>query len=850
MKSILLGILTFLSLIPVCRGQKRSADQARQVATEFFSQNSGLQLKSASTSGAPDLAYTGLSSTGTGAGQPAFYIYNLGSSGFVIVSADERTPEILAYSPDNRFSATNMPANLARMLQIYSTEIEGLDAGTQQVLSGENAFPSTLKLKSAVVAASVLPLLGHIQFNQDSPFNDLCPVDQKTGTRTVTGCEATGMAQVMKFYQYPATGTGSNTYTTKGLNLVLTANFGATNYNWATITDTYSSGSTTEQKQAVATLVYHCGVASNMDYGAISTTSTGNMLNGLINHFGYDPNPRYYYRSYFTLQEWKDLIKADLNAGRPVFYEGSSGTAGHLWVVDGYDANDLFHMNWGWGGLSNGYYRLTALNPDDHGIGGNGSGYNESQAVATYVRKPDASTTAFHFLGMKQILSQSAAVERNAYCQIDAYNLANAGINSFTGTVSLNLYNEAGTLVSNVNLNQTPVAINQLPATSEYPVYSFYIQVPAGVANGKYKLFAAYQASGEASSQLMRAKLGYFNYLNVEVTDTQILIGQPQSAVPALALENLAATSNFYSGILGTFDVKIKNNGAETYQSYIAINLKSTDGSLHQQLATEHAELAAGASVTYDLGTIVQLPAGSYELLVLYDATNNPTAPATTTQLGASVAITVKATPTGAPSLELASKISFPDATQVNKRKATLTAEIKNSSADGLYNGQLYADIHDTNGTFLKAMVVQTELIDLNTVKTVTFEGPIDLPVGDYKMVVYYVAGNQLIALTPTENNWLPFTLIDKALDTGIDDQIAAGNLNLFPNPANDRLYLESKFQVKSLRLYNLSGQLLWLNNEAFTGTKNIPVATLQQGIYLLRIETEKGIGTQKFVKH
>ena len=191
--------------------------------------------------------------------------------------------------------------------------------------------------------------MGGIKWNQDSPYNNLCPIiNISTSKRAVTGCVATGMAQVMKYYQWPVTGTGSNSYTTSTKHIPLSLNFSQTTFDWANMTETYNGSSSAAQKNAVATLMYNCGVSVNMDYAESSGAASTASAKALVNKFGYNPNIQHIDRRYYTRDEWKSIIKDELSAARPVLYGGDDGTSGHFFVCDGYDNNDFFHFNWGW----------------------------------------------------------------------------------------------------------------------------------------------------------------------------------------------------------------------------------------------------------------------------------------------------------------------------------------------------------------------------------------------------------------------------------------------------------------------------------------------------------------------
>jgi photosystem II stability/assembly factor-like uncharacterized protein len=291
-------------------------------------------------------------------GITTYYTFIFSSGGFVMVAADDAIIPILGYSTDATFDKNNIPSNAQAFFDDYNREITSIiNAGLDntETLKQWNQLLSESFEKSIM---SVLPMCATL-WDQMSPYNNNCPAG------VPTGCVATAMAQVMKKWNYPTTGVGSHTYTSTYAG-PLTANFGATTYQWASMTNTYPAGAAASA--AVATLMSHCGISVNMDYepGASGAYTTA-VPNALINNFAYQPSAEVKNRAVYTTDAlWLAMIKAEMDQGRPVMLSGDNlGAAGtgHEWVCDGYNGALNFHMNWGWSGSSNGYFALTALNP-------------------------------------------------------------------------------------------------------------------------------------------------------------------------------------------------------------------------------------------------------------------------------------------------------------------------------------------------------------------------------------------------------------------------------------------------------------------------------------------------------
>lgn len=309
--------------------------------------------------------------------EPTLYVFNKeGGKGFVIASADDSAFPILGYSDECTFDSSNIPSGLSYWLNGYSREIAE---------ARENNITETAESVTNPLAgmAAISPLLKS-KWNQGAPYNKYCYEISSDGTQTqsVTGCVATSMAQVMYYFKQPAVGTGEISYK-HGDSGTYEMDFGAQKFSWSEMLPTYLPGTYTEEEaEAVAYLMKACGYSVKMDYGKGESGASGTAIAGaLIDYFGYNKNIEVQTRAWFTYNDWITMIYDNLKNVGPVVYNGSALDGGHSFVCDGYDGNGYFHINWGWGGMSDGYYLLDALNPDEFGIGGAAGGYNLGQQV-------------------------------------------------------------------------------------------------------------------------------------------------------------------------------------------------------------------------------------------------------------------------------------------------------------------------------------------------------------------------------------------------------------------------------------------------------------------------------------
>ena len=316
-----------------------------------------------------------------------YYIYNRGSNaGFVIIAGDDELTPYIGYATTGQVLEQDMPEQLRAFLKACQERIDEL---TSSVGLRSSLRPTP---RTATEPAQIAPLLGNIQWNQSAPWNNQTPTDNQ-GKHMPVGCVATAYTQVMRYHQWPTQGEGSFSYTEEGNSgRSHTVDFASTTYDWAHMPERYNdpSSATSEETQALSTLAYHAGVAVEMMYAPSGSGSyTPLVARALADHFRYDKRVSFKSRSNYTQSSWEQMLRAELIAARPVVYSGRGSGGGHAFVCDGYDMEGLFHINWGWGGMSDGYFNLNYLVPSDLGIGGGaGGGFSLGQGAVVGI-KPD-----------------------------------------------------------------------------------------------------------------------------------------------------------------------------------------------------------------------------------------------------------------------------------------------------------------------------------------------------------------------------------------------------------------------------------------------------------------------------
>ncbi len=371
MKRLLLIIAMLVGGI-VMFAQPRSEEQAKQIAKEFFGKKP--QRKATSLSVVPQQKVSETirkrvsRSKSTSSQHSSCYIINdEDNNRFVIVSADERMYEILGYSNSGCFDPDNAPDGLMMLMSGYEVE-------HNYVISNYNTIDSHSSKRENVSAIS--PLIKS-KWGQNSPFNLQCPLSS-TGNKSVSGCVATAMAQVLNYYKQPIRGQGGREYyTTRSTNTFQMFNYDSLTIDWNSIKDTYRyyydengkyqsvPNRTDIENDEVAKLMHACGVSVFMDYDDGSGAFPSDIPYALINHFGYNPNIICVRRECYSNKEWNTMIMEELNAQRPIIYGGQDGDyGGHEFIIDGIDDNGLYHFNFGWYGNGDGYFSIDAIDPN------------------------------------------------------------------------------------------------------------------------------------------------------------------------------------------------------------------------------------------------------------------------------------------------------------------------------------------------------------------------------------------------------------------------------------------------------------------------------------------------------
>lgn len=534
-----------------------------------------------------------------------FYIFaNTNSEGFVIVAADDIARPVLGYAENG--NAENIPENLRWWLSEYDREIKwALEQGLEPDAELQAEWTKLKEAPKAQEADFTIGPLIETEWSQGTWYNRKCPYDSNKGSYCVTGCVATAMAQIMKYWNFPQSGRGSHSYTDNNYG-VQTADFEHTVYDWANMPNDLSIFSSNTQINAIATLMYHCGVAVEMNYGTEESGAMSYLVpRAMRDYFWYSDEAIYLSKDDFTPAEWQSMLFEEIWEGRPVFYSGGNmlSGGGHAFICDGYRSDDYFHFNWGWD-ESNGYYSLTSLKPTYFFIS-NGD-YTANQA-AIFNLYPKSDTISRYRLELDGNILISDSIPYGSKWHVDAF-VDNAGFKAFSGYIyavieEKDMYNKV--CIDSVYFD-----------SNNYDILSFDMDSAANLPVDKYYFSLMYRDS--VTGNLVRVCSDY-HYSN----HVPVIVYTPLERADDYIFPDGWNYPNIYL-MEDTIEITtaIRNTGKHYFFGEIALLfVNANDTTINQYLDTISFENSL--IYPYDRREIsfkgmLNVPEGNYHLYLLY----------------------------------------------------------------------------------------------------------------------------------------------------------------------------------------------------------------------------------------
>lgn len=834
------SLLLMLAAAFAAQASQISPRQAEAIASQFVNSTPRLKAKSISHSAAAmKVAYTKMSATS--AGENLLHVVNRGDDGgYVVVAGDDAAPNVvLGYSTGGTFYYETAPENLRWWLDEYGRQIEYMI---------ENGITASEQASAPTFDRNVEPMVT-TRWNQDAPYNNMCPM--LNGRRTYTGCVATAMAQVMNYHQWPVRGTGSHSYYDyEGCGQTLSANFGETTYRWDLMLDTYDANSSQESQDAVATLMYHCGVSVEMTYmqqasGALS----GNAANALVQYFGYPADVQIISRDYRTYDEWITLIKNEIDTGRPILFGAQSTGGGHEFVIDGYNTDGYFHVNWGWGGQSDGYFLIATLNPyDGQGIGGGSdSGFKFMQDIIINVRpNPTGNEREFYEICADGSLStnvSSSSLGRTARVSLPAlYNFSRQYITAYAG---IGIEDSEGRLIE-TSYNTDNVLMTSYGYLASYGT-NVSFTIPEDLEAGEYRIYPYYRKyNDETTYGRIHVNYTQSQYISMTIdSNGTATFGSADPQWKDLDATNITVTDNptFADGETTTITVDLTNNGTETFSGPLSFALldQNQDRFVYSPatyndyygipLLYEVYTIAAGTTENVEMSLPISdfTPSAKYYRIAIIDENENI--------IGTPQEIRVTN-----PEISLngiAPEI-LPSSDNVDCNNVQVRATLHNTSADDEYTGSVSARIL-VNGRYT---VLDTKEVTIEPSGSVTvdFSGRFEAGVAgkQYSLWIFNASGKSL----------MPYTNFTVGTAAGVNDVTAASKATVYPNPVVDVLNVTDGRGINRVQVFGLTGsQMLDVATGGDTAAA-IDMSALPAGTYIVRtVITDGTAAMQKVIK-
>lgn len=813
-------------------GKQLSQNEAMDVARNFFGHSGDLRSTEEIKLAAVAEELTDVNNLRSAADESAFYVFNRGNSGFVIVAGDDRMKQVLGYSKNSAFVTENIPANLKAMLNAYSA----LHADLDKVAATDVESASK---SSNQFADEVQPLLGDINWGQSEPYNLDCP-EMEDG-RSVTGCAATALAMVMKYYEYPVKGHGTYSYKTSS-GITCSYDYENNTFDWENMLPQYVEGQYTEkQGKAVANLMYACGVALNMEYSPIEsgTSMALNYERALIDIFGYNKNLGYALRYYYTSNEWMNLVKEELNAKRIVYYGGTSLNGGHAFLIDGYDKDNLVHVNWGWDGYFNGYFEIASLDSNSPGVGSESvNGYFMYQQMVIGLQPDSENYNYTSRFVINDMSADKLEFKKGEKIHITS-NVTNMTSAFNKGEIAVIAENNNGeqTIIASKNIS-TPLSIKD--GEIDFP---FEVVIPQELKDGNYRLYIATKEEREDSFSKTKSSNGIVSEYTLAVN------GESCVMIPFsgnLDIENdlnvgFELPDVLYTGSTVKLKMSFENKNPESeYFDTACLMLLDKESKEPMMIlgktfqifipadSLKNIELSIPVIGIDNNGNSVNIPSGVYEIAPFAFLGND------LYSVGESKQITIGQ---GCYKLKVSNGYVKPELGLGEKLK--YSADIMLDGEGDGFTGELAAVVYNkTNKTFVDSVSTYISFDKNMQPYKLNMEFDTDFNPGDYFIALFYINTPNFTLLT------IPLDFSVSTNPTSIEVQPAGvEGLTVCGISNGNNIRIKTSELANGVEIYTINGQKV-LQETLTPGVGNIynlNAANISEGVYIMVVRTSDG---------
>ncbi len=596
-------LFTLFALAAVLsNAENRSLYEAQTIAQQFLSEKSGQPVDISTMRRVARIGWSTEASL-----QPYYAFNDTDHDAFVIISGSTLMRPVLAYGAGliaTDTDSADMPEGLRWWLNAISERTTYLEQ-----------HPEAAETQAQINAttSAVAPLLNGIEWDQTGVYSLMTPTI--SGSNCPTGCVATAMAQVIRYYQNPTQGQGSHSYTWtykengSSKSKTLSVNFSAQTYDYSLMPKYVSSANslTTAQKNEVAKLCYHCGVSVDMSYDTEGSGTTNYLISrALIENFGYNSLIANINREAFSYDEWISIIQQELEAGRPVLYGGLSAyeDAGHAFILEGYDTNGRYYINWGWNGRYNAYYDIAVLNPNGYGTGASmmDDGFCENQVAVLNISHNEGEGTYRTSLsggGDNSFTFSKSSVSKGSSVTIKVNSIYNfSGIDA-QGNFGVVLMKDGEVIKKTSLFEKTIKGCDDNGSCYGFNIGSSYT-IPSTLSDGTYQAYIYFQPKGSDNWDIIRMPRTKFeSYLQFVVSGNTVSISRPKLNRD-LAISNWSFDTTTPSTREETLTVDITNKGSESVVGEYYLYLTDPNNKAQSRLSSAEGclTIAPGETMT------------------------------------------------------------------------------------------------------------------------------------------------------------------------------------------------------------------------------------------------------------
>ena len=530
-------------------------------------------------------------------GNNLLYVFNRSDKGFIIVAGNDMAQKsILGYSDSGTFDSSNIPPNMQSFLTAYEEELQSAHQTTQS---------DTIESYHTIFDKNASPLV-EARWGQEEPYNTLCP--SYKNNRAPTGCVATAMAQIMYHHKWPNQGSGKIEIYDGARSEII--DFANTTYEWDAMTPIYSSLSTEAERSAVATLMYHVGRSVNMMYGDASGAVTAEAASALATYWKYDKSIIHRDRRYYSIAEWERMIMNEIDNNRPILYHGQSPEGGHAFVLDGYNSDGYVHINWGWNGMSDGYFMLHALSPEKQGTGGFTGGYNTGQGAVFGIQPNHGYKNTIEITAQSFNIPNTMSYRTGEIISTVVTGIANAGWSNVACNMGFMLYDINNNHVASINSCNISIG-----ASSTLGNRNIMLTLPDNLSNGTYNIYLAH-TDADGNWKHVAMSMNTQPYQTIEVTDGKVIVTTSNEG--SLGATNIVCNDEFiYSNRYTSFAVTIGNTTSYEYQGALYISIFERSGKFEQRRSDPVAiSVPSGKKVVIDIPMRIEVSKGTYSIFI------------------------------------------------------------------------------------------------------------------------------------------------------------------------------------------------------------------------------------------